>query len=88
MYDFFDLTSEGFHVALRPRRRDDLLGTGEVWRQGHGFYYWKNDGKCSGVGEVTARYSGYRLRLSTATAESDYVSDMSVHCHSSERNRS
>ena len=21
----------GFHVALRPRRRDDLLGTGTVW---------------------------------------------------------
>ena len=26
----------GFYVALRPRRRDDLLGTGTEWERGQG----------------------------------------------------
>ena len=28
--------SVGFYVALRPRRRDDLLGTGTEWERGQG----------------------------------------------------
>ena len=58
----------GFYVALRPRRRDDLLGTGTEWERGQGDWLDRGN-RPKKTGETAARTMEMLRRCPLAIAQ-------------------